>query len=285
MWNLKIIINNILDKFGYRVVKKKYRFPQKNPSNGKFALGFKKDDLNLNIGSGGKSYPFFINLDIPSNQYKERQKKNKFVPYDLTKDKLPFEDNTVSNIFCSHVIEHCEDSGVDKLFYECIRVLKKNGVFRITCPDSKFLFEVSSFENEYWHRIKNQHGGEKWYGRHRDTITNNDCFIREISTNKLFLDKNSYDKTIIEYKKLNYSDAVRFLTKGNKADIKSIGNHINYFDYEKIRNKLKDAFSKLDIKNYKIINSKPKGSVSQLMSEDCFGEVEHMSIFVDCVKL
>jgi hypothetical protein len=49
----------------------------------------------------------------------------------------------------------------------------------------------------------------------------------------------------------------------------------------------KDAFSKQGIQNYKIINSKPKGSVSQLMSEYYFAEQKyiHMSIFVDCAKL
>jgi predicted SAM-dependent methyltransferase len=279
----KKLINYILSKFGFRIVKIKFRFPQKNSTNGIFALGYNKDDLNLNIGSGGESYPFFINLDLPSDHYKERHKKHKFIPYDLSKDKLPYENNTVSNIFCSHVIEHCEDSAVNKLFYECIRVLKKKGVFRITCPDSKFLFDVSSFENEYWHRIKNQK--EEWYGRESSSVSNHDCFIGAISTNKLSLDKNTYDKLYSEVKKMDYFDAVRFLTKKNKVNPNSVGNHINYFDFEKIQTMVKDAFSKLHIQNYKIINSKPKGSISQLMSEDCFGEKQHMSIFVDCVKL
>ena len=71
----KKIINIIFSKFGFKIVKAKFRFPQKNPTNGNFALGYNKNDLNLNIGSGGETYPFFINLDLPSDDYKERQKK------------------------------------------------------------------------------------------------------------------------------------------------------------------------------------------------------------------
>ena len=65
----KKLINYILSKFGFRIVKIKFRFPQKNSTNGIFALGYNKDDLNLNIGSGGESYPFFINLDLPSLEF------------------------------------------------------------------------------------------------------------------------------------------------------------------------------------------------------------------------
>jgi len=279
----KKIINIIFSKFGFKIVKAKFRFPQKNPTNGNFALGYNKNDLNLNIGSGGETYPFFINLDLPSDDYKERHKKHRFIPYDLSKDKLPYKNNTVSNIFCSHVIEHCVDSSVNKLFYESIRVLKKKGVFRITCPDSKFLFDVSSFENEYWHRIKNQK--EKWCGRDPISVSSQDCFIYSLSTDKLSLDKKTYDQICSDLKRMDYSESTKFLTKEDEFNPNSTSRHINYFDFEKIQTMLKDAFSQLDIQNYKIINSKPRGSVSQLMSEDCFGEKQHMSIFVDCVKL
>jgi len=84
---------------------------------------------------------------------------------------------------------------------------------------------------------------------------------------------------------MKYKEAMDFLTRGNKADINNPGNHINFFDYEKIEKMLKDSCLDLNIANYKIINSKPNGSVSQLMSEDCFDQWKHVSIFVDFVKL
>ena len=62
---------------------------------------------------------------MPSEHYKQSHEGHKFITYNLIKDKLPFKNDSVSNIYCSHVVEHCTDEHVQKLFYECIRVLKK----------------------------------------------------------------------------------------------------------------------------------------------------------------
>jgi len=91
---LKKIINFLLKRlFGYQLTRTKLRY------NNKIGEGYNKNDLNLNIGSGGENYPFFINLDMPSEHYKPRQKNHKFIPYDLSKDTLPFKNDTVTNIF------------------------------------------------------------------------------------------------------------------------------------------------------------------------------------------
>ena len=276
---LKKAINFFLKIFGYKVIRTKLKYNNKN------GMGYNKNDLNLNIGSGGANYPFFINLDIPSKQYKSRQKNHKFVRYDLSKDKLPFKNDTVTNIFCCHVIEHCIDEAVKKLFGECIRVLKKSGVFRIICPDSKFLFEVSSFDNEYWHRKKSQ---DNWVGQKSIIVGRYDYLIRDISTNKLKFNTPEYREILSKIKSMKYKETMDLLTRDNKADINNLGNHINFFDYEKIEKILKDSCLDLNIANYKIINSKVHGSVSQLMSEysfDSSGVIEHWSVFVDFVKL
>ena len=68
----------------------------------------------------------------------------------MRKDSLPYADESVDNIYCSHVIEHIENQYVDKFIMESYRVLKKGGGLRIACPDAEFLFEVSSFVNDYW---------------------------------------------------------------------------------------------------------------------------------------
>ena len=274
---LKKTINYLFKRFGYKVIRTKLKYNKKN------GRGYNKSDLNLNIGSGGKDYPFFINLDLLSEYYKARHKNHKFIPYDLSKDKLPFKNDTVTNIFCSHVIEHCIDEDVKKLFGECIRVLKKTGVFRITCPDSKFLFEVSSFDNEYWHRNKSQ---DLWYGQKSNLVDRYDYLIRDISTNKLRFNAPEYREIPSKIKSMKYKEAMDLLTRDNKADTNNTGNHINFFDYEKIEKMLKDSCLDLNIANYKIINSKINGSVSRLMSENCFDEqFLYMSIFVDFVKL
>jgi predicted SAM-dependent methyltransferase len=243
---------------------------------------YNKNDINLNIGSGGKSYPYFINLDLPSDHYKNSQKNNNYIPYDLRIDNLPFDNETVSNIFCSHVIEHVTDENTFKLFSECVRVLKKDGALRITCPDSKFLFEVSSFQNEFWHRTYSKN--ETFYGKKMSEVLSFDFFIREISTNKLKFNSQFYKSIIGRLPFLKYEEVVEELTKDNKQDISKPGDHINFFDFEKIKNILTNVCTKLGLINYKIIHSKPHGSISKIMNEDLFDQVEHMSIFVDFRK-
>jgi len=48
---------------------------------------------------------------------------------------LPFEDNSISNIYSSHFIEHLTFSEAKFYFREAYRVLKPNGIIRTVCPD------------------------------------------------------------------------------------------------------------------------------------------------------
>ncbi len=73
--------------------------------------------VNLNIGSGGYNIEGFIDLDIKSDKYNKERAKS-FVEYDIRNDELPYKDNTVDNIYCSHVIEHIEEKYVSNFFKE-----------------------------------------------------------------------------------------------------------------------------------------------------------------------
>ena len=50
-------------------------------------------------------------------------------------------------------------------------------------------------------------------------------------------------------KSMEYKYAMDFLTRDNKYDKSNIGNHINFFDYEKIEKMLKDSCLDLNITN------------------------------------
>lgn len=53
--------------------------------------------------------------------------------------RLPFSDNTADYIFAEHVVEHIPYYTAINFFKECLRVLKPNGVLRITTPSLEFL--------------------------------------------------------------------------------------------------------------------------------------------------
>jgi predicted SAM-dependent methyltransferase len=59
---------------------------------------------------------------------------NNIVTADLRR-KLPYEDQSVSAIYASHVIEHLTTSEATRLLDDCFRVLKLGGTIRIIVPD------------------------------------------------------------------------------------------------------------------------------------------------------
>ncbi|MFK8013272.1 MAG: methyltransferase domain-containing protein [Marinicellaceae bacterium] len=84
----------------------------------------KTDDLKLlNIGAGKTYIPNMINIDISSNAE---------ITLDLSKEALPFEDNSIDLIFSYHTLEHIPNY----LFAlsEIYRVLKPNAILLIGVP-------------------------------------------------------------------------------------------------------------------------------------------------------
>ena len=59
--------------------------------------------------------------------------KNHDKDVDISKT-LPYPDNYADFIFCEHCVEHIDYYSAIKFFKECHRVLKPNGVARITVP-------------------------------------------------------------------------------------------------------------------------------------------------------
>lgn len=85
------------------------------------------EPIKLNIGSGRIRYTGFINIDcvqiIDGNG-----EKTVDIVMNIEKEKLPYADNSVSEIIVNNVLEHIEN--LKFVLNECWRVLK------ITCPIS-----------------------------------------------------------------------------------------------------------------------------------------------------
>jgi predicted SAM-dependent methyltransferase/glycosyltransferase involved in cell wall biosynthesis len=96
----------------------------------------------LNIGSGQKKIDGFINIDID---------KNADIQIDVTKG-LPFQDNSISGIFCEHFIEHLRQREAIKFLRECRRILVPDGLLRIATPDLDFLLikYCNDWKNQAW---------------------------------------------------------------------------------------------------------------------------------------
>jgi predicted SAM-dependent methyltransferase len=89
--------------------------------------------LKLNLGCGADIIPGYINVD----QFSEKADQQ----YDISK--LPHADNSVDEIFSSHVIEHFDFYAGQAVLKEWIRVLKPGGMLIIETPN--FLTSCEAF--------------------------------------------------------------------------------------------------------------------------------------------
>ena len=76
--------------------------------------------------------------------------------HDIRK-RLPFEDNSMDEIYSSHVLEHIYGDESEDLLKECFRVLSPGGVIRIMVPD------LQGFVQNYLQRKQNKNINEKKY--------------------------------------------------------------------------------------------------------------------------
>lgn len=88
-----------------------------------------------------------LNIDIGGEKNKNKQgqlsvkwkildaSKNADYTHFLGSDPLPFIDNSVQNIYCSHTLEHIEPSYISFILDEFYRVLQSKGKCRIVVPD------------------------------------------------------------------------------------------------------------------------------------------------------
>lgn len=244
----------------------------------------KKDIINLNIAAGNYIIPGFKSLDLYTPHYYKSRKKflETRIEYDLRKDKIPFNDDSVSNIYISHAIEHVEDDAVNNFIRESYRVLIQGGVLRIACPDSEFLYAISQFENEYWRwRVPSLSRLER-YTTDWKSCNQYDFLLRELSTPRMRFYNNRVKDRVMDYestKALNYDDLVRMLKDDLEFRKDHPGDHINNWDFFRL-NKLGSKAGFINI-----VRSKWHGSVSEIMRSDNFDKTApQMSLYVEMIK-
>lgn len=99
------------------------------------------DKLKLDLGCGKSRKNGFIGIDIQDNGQE--------IVWDITKG-IPLPDNSVSEIFSSHFIEHIDIADIDNLIYEIIRVCVNDGIVEIRCPHSDSNEAYFACHNSLW---------------------------------------------------------------------------------------------------------------------------------------
>jgi predicted SAM-dependent methyltransferase len=78
---------------------------------------------------------------------------------------LPFKDESFDHVYSSQTIEHFSHLEVRNIVAEWVRILKKDGVIEIQCPDLRaraFLF----FLNPTWQNVRNVYGEQDYAGNY-----------------------------------------------------------------------------------------------------------------------
>ena len=268
-------IKGILNFFGYSI------FISKAINSNKIS---KNNEICINIGSGDWKCDGWINLDYPTKWYAKSQSHNKFIPYDIRKDLLPFKDESVDLIYCSHVIEHIENEYIDKLFNECYRVLKTEGGGRFCCPDAEFLYEVTKTNKDYWDWRKS------WFSNSRyckinatDNLKEVDKLVAETATPKFQSYKGAIPSNF-DYEAFFENDDMNSFFERMTQDLSFRpewpGDHINWWTFDKMKKKLQQAGFKT------VIRSKFGGSIfNEMRNISKFDTTEpQMSLYVEFIK-
>ena len=119
--------------------------------------------VKVNLGSGPKEMQGWINYDnsfslylsrLPRIIYKfiynlkiiNKKRYNLILSYKNQKiiwanivKAIPEKDNSIDVVYLSHVLEHLDTTEIPLLFKEVLRIMKPNGILRISVPDIRIL--------------------------------------------------------------------------------------------------------------------------------------------------
>jgi len=109
--------------------------------------GYKRPDgvVKLNLGSGSKTMPGFINCDLFPQEGVDEV---------FSLDEIPYADHSVDEIHSEHALEHLPRPKAEAAIKEWARVLKKGG---------KLLLKIPDLEDCCKKFLENPHLQEKWY--------------------------------------------------------------------------------------------------------------------------
>ena len=96
----------------------------------------------IQFGCGNNMLPGWENTDLPQTD---------------VRNKLRYHDDSVDFIFHEHMIEHLDEVDGYNFMVECFRILKKDGVLRISCPSIDGFIKVYQNWDEMPETFKQRH--------------------------------------------------------------------------------------------------------------------------------
>ncbi len=245
-----------------------------------------------NVGAGSFFHPCWTNLDYASDWYAGIQRG--FVPYDLMAGgRLPIQDASAEIIYTSHTVEHVTDAAVERLFRNAFDALKPGGIFRVTTgPDADLNFAALERGDAGWFygdddasarfdaHYRNIHREppntrpieERWLHHVASQLAPNDRSPSPVKFNA-----REIRRIIAEKGKIG---ALDFFTSLCSFQPDHIGNHISWWNAEKLINRLRAAgFENVYLSGY-------RQSAAHVLRNTHFFDNTHpqMSVYVEATR-
>lgn len=206
-----------------------------------------------NIGAGSFKHPLWSNIDYSSDHYKSMQNEG-FIHYNLMDMvPLPIETDSAEIIYSSHTIEHISDDAVLNMMKEAYRALKPGGCIRLTTPDAWLEYQAYMKRDlSFWHwQIQYYSRKGHWESLFKIPLSNasiDQLFLHHFASQLSEIDvddtpKKKYSDTeIIQvFSNNSMEKGLDFFTKQCHFNSEHPGNHINWWDYDKLQGFLKEA--------------------------------------------
>jgi SAM-dependent methyltransferase len=184
--------------------------------------------LQVNVGAGPWYARGWKNLDHVGEWYTHHRWLIDY-RHDLARpDRMPFADGSVQLFYSEHVFEHLPDELCRHAFAELFRSLAPGGGVRIVVPDADLLCERLKEGDEAFFR-------ELMFGRPASLA---EAFLILVAHPRERVDERQFAQDLVVLPRRQFLDKCK---SGLRYDYARAGEHINWFNFEKLRDMLLQA--------------------------------------------
>lgn len=207
---------------------------------------YSENDKFVNLGAGSYFFhPRWECLDFYKDEMKDVHKN--FIPWDFTKNKeLP---NKYRLAYCSHVVEHIPEKDIEIFFGIVFRALEPKSIFRIICPNADLAYEAYGEGRYDFFEIYNSKINHSINPKYYLEYLLLDFFAT--SKRKKGFNDNYAEEIRRNYRLMKKKEFLNYLISGITTNTMDGMDHVNWYDFEKIKNLLQKAgFSKIYISGF-----------------------------------
>jgi len=208
-----------------------------------------------NVGAGTFSHPYWTNVDYQSDWYESNSTTAGSINYDLLAlEPIPVEDSSAELFYTSHTVEHITNDAAQNLFDECHRALKSDGLLRITTPNVDLEYRAyKENDRDYFYWIDNYRSKSQWrrgsFSGPLTDATTAQVFLSHFATSMSSLHRDGAADRISDaelasiFEELGKEGGLDHCISRCPLEIqrKFPGNHINWWNFEKLARMLKAA--------------------------------------------